>query len=65
MSKGPKFGGAKWRAGAGANHSRTTFLLRRAMTTATNKFGTHGIEKTREKPRKPSMPKMPWEEQKP
>lgn len=62
MSKGPKFGGAKWRAGAGANRSRAVSLIRRAVTTATNKYGIGGVEKTREKPRPITLPKMPWEQ---
>lgn len=59
---GPKFGGAKWRAGDGQNRSRTVRLIRRAMTTVTNKYGVGGVEKTREKPRPITLATTPWKD---
>lgn len=63
---GPKFGGAMWKTGRGANRSRTVRVIRSGMSRANDKYGISGVKKEGHRaPRPITLPKMPWEEQKP
>ncbi len=52
-----------WRHSAQSPESRKLEMMRRAKTSAENRYGLGGLEKGKHKQPKPvTLPKMPWDE---